>query len=118
MATVSSHVLDSVSGRSAVGIRSQLFQLVSDTERQLVFDVIADQEGRIAEAVAIGDANIGCEFELVFHGAEYFKVQGLASESMVKTVVIRFAMADDQQRYHLPVMLSPHSYSTWWSRQP
>jgi 5-hydroxyisourate hydrolase len=118
MATVSSHILDSVSGKSAAGIRSQLFQLVSDTEKQLVFDVSADREGRIAEAVVIDDANIGCEFELVFHGAEYFKAQGLDSGSMVKTVVIRFAMTDDQQRYHLPVMLAPHSYSTWWSGQP
>ena len=115
MAIVSSHILDSVSGKSAAGIRSQLFQLVSDTERQLLFDVAADNEGRISEAVVIDDTNIGCEFELVFHGAEYFKAQGLDSGSMVKTVVIRFAMIDDQQRYHLPVMLAPHSYSTWWS---
>lgn len=117
MATVSSHILDSVNGRPAVGIRSQLFQLISDTERQLVFEVIADQEGRIAETVSIDDTNIACEFELVFHGAEYFREQGLESASMVSTVVIRFVMGDDQQRYHLPVMLSPHSYSTWWSRQ-
>ena len=115
MATVSSHILDSVSGKPAAGIRSQLFQLVSDTERRLVFDVAADQEGRIAEAVTIDD--IGCEFELVFHGAEYFRAQGLDSGSMVRTVVIRFNMTDAQQRYHLPVMLAPHSYSTWWSGQ-
>ena len=118
MATVSSHILDSVNGKSAAGIRSQLFQLVSDTERRLVFDVCADKEGRIAETVAIDDVNVGYEFELVFHGAEYFKAQGPGSGSMVKTVVIRFNMTDDQQRYHLPVMLAPHSYSTWWSGQP
>jgi hypothetical protein len=58
-----------------------------------------------------------CEFELVFQGADYFKTQGLDSGSMVSTVVIRFNMTDDQQRYHLPVMLAPHSYSTWWSGQ-
>ena len=117
MATVSSHILDSVSGKSAVGIRSQLFQLVSDTERKLVFDVVADQEGRVVEAVVIDDANRGCEFELVFHGIDYFRSQGLDAGSMVKTVVIRFVMGDDQRRYHMPVMLSPHSYSTWWSSQ-
>jgi len=117
MATVSSHILDSVSGKSAVGIRSQLFQLVRGTERKLIFDVAADQEGRVAETVVIDDANSGCEFELVFHGVEYFRSQGLDAGSMVKTVVIRFVMDDDQQRYHMPVMLSPYSYSTWWSGQ-
>jgi len=117
MATVSSHILDSVNGKSAVGIRSQLFQLVSDSERKLIFDVVADQEGRIAETVLIDNANSGCEFELVFHGAEYFRTQGLDAGSMVRMVVLRFVMDGEQQRYHMPVMLSPHSYSTWWSGQ-
>ena len=117
MATVSSHILDSVSGKSAVGIRTRLFRLVNDSERQLLFDVVADREGRIAETVVIDDANSGSEFELVFHAAEYFRAQGLDPGSMVNTVVIRFVMLDDQQRYHMPVMLSPHSYSTWWSGQ-
>ena len=117
MAVVSSHILDSVSGKSAVGIRSQLFQLVSETERKLVFDINADQEGRIAESVTINDANNGSEFELVVHGRDYFGQQGIHATSMVSTVVIRFVMEDDHERYHLPVMLSPHSYSTWWSSQ-
>lgn len=117
MATVSSHILDSVNGRSAVGIRSQLFQLISDTEKRLIFDVVADREGRVVETVMIDDANSGCEFELVFHGSEYFRSQGLDAGSMVKTVVLRFVMDGEQQRYHMPVMLSPHSYSTWWSGQ-
>jgi len=113
MATVSSHILDSVSGKSAVGIRSQLFQL-DGSGKHLVFDVTADDEGRIIETVEINDSNRGSEFELVFHGQDYF-ARSLAADSMVSCVVLRFAMDDDQKRYHLPVMLSPHSYSTWWS---
>jgi 5-hydroxyisourate hydrolase len=115
MAIVSSHILDSVSGKSAVGIRSQLFQLSGASHRQLVFDIAADAEGRISEAVEINDTNRGCEFELVFHGREYFNSQSSGADSMVSCVVVRFVMDDDQKRYHLPVMLSPHSYSTWWS---
>lgn len=115
MATVSSHILDSISGKSAVGIRSQLFELVNAAERHLVFDINADHEGRIVESVEINDANRGREFELVFHTSDYFSGQSVACDSMVRSVVIRFAMDDDQKRYHLPVMLSPHSYSIWWS---
>jgi 5-hydroxyisourate hydrolase len=107
MATVSSHILDSVSGRSARGIRCQLFQLGGETSARLVFDVVADVE--------VDDSVRGREFELVFHGRDYFAAQSLAADSMVKTVVIRFVMDDDAKRYHLPLMLSPHSYSTWWS---
>lgn len=115
MATVSSHILDSVSGDHATGVRCQLFRLNKETDRQLVFDVKADDEGRISESVEIEKANREAKFELVIHNAAYFSMQSIDGDSMVETIVIRFAMNDKHKRYHLPVMLSPHSYSTWWS---
>lgn len=113
MATVSSHVLDSVAGDHAAGIRCQLFQL--GARRQLLFDVRADAEGRIAEVVTIDAANRGAEFELVVFAADYFAARGIKQDAPVTTVVLRLIMDDDARRYHLPIMLSPHSYSTWWS---
>jgi len=111
MAIVSSHILDSVSGHSAVGIRCQLLRLERGVYRQTVFDVLADHEGRISETFAVDDDTKGCEFELVLHAAEYFE----AESAVVPAVVIRFIASDAAKRYHLPVMLAPHSYSTWWS---
>ena len=111
MAIVSSHILDSVSGGSAAGIRCELFRLLADSSKQIVFDVIADVDGRISETVGVEDSAIGGEFELVMHAADYFG----AEKAVVQTVVIRFVIDDADKRYHLPVMLSPHSYSTWWS---
>jgi len=110
MATISSHILDSVSGISAVGIRCQLFQLDGDL-RQPVFDVLADAEGRISETVTVDADDPGSEFELVMHAGDYFG----AIDALVPCVVIRFVIDDDCRRYHMPVMLAPHSYSTWWS---
>ena len=110
MATVSSHILDSVTGKSAAGIRCQLFRLADDA-RQTVFDVQADAEGRIVETVDIDADNLGSEFELVMHAADYFN----AGNATVSCVVIRFCIDDASRRYHMPVMLAPHSYSTWWS---
>ena len=97
MATVSSHILDSVSGKSAAGIRCQLFQIVDNTTRQTVFDVIADAEGRINETVTIDESNVGGEFELVMHAADYFG----ASDAIVPSVVIRLVINDANRRYHL-----------------
>ena len=111
MAIVSSHILDSVSGGSAAGIRCELFQLQADSSKQIVFDVVADAEGRISETVLIDASSNGGEVELVMHAAGYFG----AENAVVPTVVIRFIIDDADKRYHLPVMLSPHSYSTWWS---
>ena len=110
MATVSSHILDSVTGKSAAGIRCQLFRLSGDT-RQTVFDVYADAEGRIGETVDMDTDDPGSEFELVMHAAEYFN----ADNATISCVVIRFSIDDANRRYHMPVMLAPHSYSTWWS---
>jgi 5-hydroxyisourate hydrolase len=110
MAIVSSHILDSVSGRSAAGIRCQLAQLESGAHKQIVFDVIADNEGRISETLPVDDTR-NHEFELVLYAAEYFQ----AESAVVPTVVIRFIASDADKRYHLPVMLAPHSYSAWWS---
>jgi len=111
MAVISSHILDSVSGRSAAGIRCQLLQLQQGEPRQVVFDVTADHEGRISETLPLDEGNIGSEFELVVHAAEYFQ----SETAVVAAVVIRFIVNDADRRYHLPIMLSPHSYSTWWS---
>lgn len=111
MAVISSHILDSVKGRPAAGIRCQLVQLERGGQKQVIFDVAADHDGRISETLAIDDDNIGSEFELVVHAAEYFE----ADSAVVPAVVIRFIASDANRRYHLPVMLAPHSYSTWWS---
>lgn len=112
MVTVSSHILDSATGTHAAGIRCQLFCLAPT--KRLLFDLDADDEGRIAETVDIGEGESDAEFELVIHGADYFAARGLAAASIVKTVVIRFCMENDGKRYHLPVMLSPHSCACWW----
>ncbi len=110
MARVSSHILDSVAGTHAAGIRCELFRL--GPERCRIFDVSADTEGRVAETVKLGEPG---EFELVIHAADYFAARGIGRPTTLTAVVLRFSMDDDTRRYHLPVMLAPHSYSTWWS---
>lgn len=107
MATVSSHILDSITGKSAVGIRVQLVRIIDDSSSETLFDILSDKEGRVVEEVVAQDS----EYELIFHLADYFPVD----PANVKTAVIRFSMPDNEKRYHMPIMLAPHSYSTWWS---
>ena len=115
MSVISSHILDSITGLSAIGIRTQLFKLNPTTENELVFDTISDGEGRIYEMVdVVGDQ----EFELIFHAGAYFETaqHGSDDEHYMPIVVVRFTMKDRQDRYHIPLVLSPHSYTLWWSR--
>ena len=115
MSAISSHILDSITGGSAVGIRVQLFKFNPQIQAELVFDSISDDEGRISETVEV---DVEQEFELVFHSAAYFeRFHGeIDTRQPMQTVVVRFTMNDRLERYHIPLVLSPHSYTLWWSK--
>jgi 5-hydroxyisourate hydrolase len=116
MATVSSHILDSIAGGPAVGIRVVLYKLPGEGGKQKIFDVTTDGKGLIDETVDPGKADKSAQYELVFHSADYFAALDLSTtnHSVMKTVVLRFTMADRNKRYHMPITLAPHSYSVCW----
>ena len=117
MATISSHVLDSVVGSHAAGIRVQCFLLSGDSRTQ-VFDVLANEEGRITEQVkSTGTTE---QYELVFFANDYFAGLSLPTigDPVMTEVVTRLSVNNDDTRYHVPVVLSPHSYTVWWSAAP
>ena len=117
MAVISSHVLDAVKGISAVGIRIELFRLYDANPSQRLFETHSDSEGRISESVAVVGNPADAVYELVFHTGDYFPVTVISEESRhnVQSVVVRISMPDPDARYHIPVVLSPHSYTVWWS---
>jgi 5-hydroxyisourate hydrolase len=115
MAIISSHVLDSVIGDHARGIRIEFYRLDGDVRTQL-FDRVADEQGRIMETVAIDEGDNG-QYELVFHTAVYFAAQPQMPEAgqIMDQVVVRIRVPDVNGRIHIPLVLSPHSYTIWWS---
>ena len=75
MAVISSHVLDSVKGISAAGIRVEFFRLSESHSAQRLFETHSDSEGRISEPVALEDNPVGTIYELVFHTGTIFRLQ-------------------------------------------
>ena len=72
MAIISSHILDSVHGCSASGIRVQCQKIGNRNGDQIVFEVEANEEGRIMEEVSFED--LGEQFyQLIFFSDEYFR---------------------------------------------
>jgi len=120
MATISSHVLDSVIGTHAAGIRVQCFRRDNSDATVLVFDQAANDQGRIAQTIEMSEDRQGVEYELVFHASEYYANQSIPEDGyqIMQTIVLRLDLPDAQGNYHLPIMLSPHSYSVWWSGNP
>ena len=114
MTLISSHVLDSVLGDHAKHIKIVCQQILADGTRKTLFETIADEQGRIAEEVSI-EAGSNCE--MAFQTASYFASQPSipASGQIIDEVVVRFKIPADADKIHIPMMLSPHSYSIWWS---
>ena len=118
MAILSTHTLDSVSGNSAKKVRVQLFRLLGDCEKELVFDTRTNKEGRLSETFYSGGAATE-DYELVFHSGEYLGQKYLQEEKPVlDSVVIRLNVHDFERSYHIPLLIAPHNYTVWWSGTP
>lgn len=114
MGRLSTHVLDTVSGKPAQGVRIDLS--VQDGESwRLVKSVTTNQDGRTDEPLLSGDALQTGHYELLFHIAEYFTRQGaaLSDPPFLDQVPLRFAVADAAGHYHVPLLATPWSYSTY-----
>ena len=112
MGKLTTHVLDTAQGRPASGVPIQLYRL--GNRRELVASAITNEDGRTEAPILDAEQFRPGRFELVFEVADYFAAMGMALSEppFLSDVVIRFAMAADQH-YHVPLLVSPWSYSTY-----
>jgi 5-hydroxyisourate hydrolase len=111
---LSTHALDTYTGKQAAGIRIDLYAVDGDS-RKLIKSVRANDEGRVTENLLNdSDLKVG-RYEIVFHVAEYYKRIGVAQTNpeFRDVVPIRVAIYDDKLRYHVPLYFSPWSYMTY-----
>ena len=114
MAGLTTHVLDVTRGAPAAGVRIELYELTPGGH-SLVADVFTNADGRTdAPLIAAGEARVG-RFELVFHASDYFRRLGVATSNppFLDLIPLRFAIADAKAHYHVPLLVSPWSYSTY-----
>jgi 5-hydroxyisourate hydrolase len=111
---LSTHALDTYTGKQAAGIKIDLY-LVEGDRRKLLKSVRANDEGRVTENLLQGDDLKVGRYELVFHVSEYFKRIGVAQTTpeFLDVVPLRIAIYDAKQRYHVPLYFSPWSYMTY-----
>ena len=114
MAGLTTHVLDTTRGRPAAGVVIELYEL-SEGGRTLAARVTTNADGRTDLAlIPASKARVG-KFELIFHIGDYFRAQGvsLPDPAFLDLVPIRFAVADPKAHYHVPLVATPWSYSTY-----
>ena len=115
MAGLSTHILDTVRGGPAAGVTIELFEIGAAGDRTLLKTVISNADGRTdAPLIAASEARVA-RFELAFHIGAYFRATGAAAAEppFLEVIPIRFAIADPKAHYHVPLLASPWSYSTY-----
>ena len=114
MGKLTTHVLNLTAGTPAAGMRLELHEVGADGLR-LLTQSRTNGDGRCAQPLLDGDSLRVGRYTLTFHVAEYFRAQGLQlpEPPFIDQVVIQFGIADSAQNYHVPLLTSPWSYSTY-----
>lgn len=114
MGKLSTHVLDIAQGQPARGVEVELYA-VEGQGRTLLKSVITNHDGRCDAPLLQGDAMRAGQYELVFAAGDYFARQGLdlPTPRFLDRVIIAFGIADPEQNYHVPLVVSPWAYSTY-----
>lgn len=111
---LSTHVLDNVAGKPAQGVAVSLYE-VGESARSLLAQAVTNADGRTdAPLIGGGPVRIGT-YELQFHVADYFAANGTAQPdpAFLGIVPIRFAVAEAEGHYHVPLLVTPWSYGTY-----
>lgn len=113
MARLTTHVLDTALGRPASGMRVELY--AGTGERRLLAESVTNEDGRCAAPLGEGGTVPPGVYELVFHAGDYFRATGrdLPDPPFIDQVLLRFGIAEADGRYHVPLLVSPWSYSTY-----
>jgi 5-hydroxyisourate hydrolase len=109
MSHLTTHALDTALGTGASGLRVTLFRI--DADATLLGEAVLDERGRatLTEALERG------VYELRFQVGAYHRGLGISlpDPPFLDEVTIRFGVADPRSNYHVPLLVSPYSYSTY-----
>ena len=114
MAGISTHVLDTARGRPIAGVRIDVSILEGGAWR-LLRSVVTNADGRTDTPILPADEARAGQYELAFHVAAYFRDRpGIAEDDVfIDDPVVRFAIADAGQHYHVPMLCAPASFTTY-----
>jgi 5-hydroxyisourate hydrolase len=103
---LTTHVLDTARGRPAAGIPIELARVDGD-RREVLRTLRTNADGRTDEPLLDGGELRAATYELVFDVGGHF------AEGFLDRVPVRFTIADADAHYHVPLLVSPWSYSTY-----
>jgi 2-oxo-4-hydroxy-4-carboxy-5-ureidoimidazoline decarboxylase len=108
-------VLDTQAGRPATGVTIELLELSANGEQRMIARATTNRDGR-TDAPLIGGRPLPIgRYELRFHVADYFAGLGALRDDppFLDVVPVRFAVAEPEGHYHVPLLVTPWSYATY-----
>lgn len=114
MGKLTTHVLDTANGCPAAGMTLRLHRIDGAAVTMLAA-ITLNADGRADKPLLEGDALVAGSYRLVFGVAAYFRARGavLADPPFLNEVPLDFGIADVTANYHVPLLASPWSYSTY-----
>ncbi|SKA83372.1 5-hydroxyisourate hydrolase [Thiothrix eikelboomii] len=117
MGKLTTHVLDTANGCPAAGVKIHLYRCANDGTRTLIKTATTNHDGRCDQPLLTDvELEVG-SWELVFHMGAYFWSKGnpntVSEPPFLDLIPILFGVADPHAHYHVPLLASPWSYSTY-----
>ncbi len=113
MTKLTTHVLDVFSGKPGKGIKVELFFLDGDNRAKITSTILND-DGRSDKPLIGKEKFKNGKYELIFYIGDYFKtITELDELQFLDDVVVRFGISNNKKKYHVPLLVSPWSDSTY-----
>ena len=114
MGQLTTHVLDTANGIPAQGMKVEL-SILQGKAWKVLKSAVTNADGRCKGPLLEGKAMKKGEYRIVFHVAAYFRARGtkLPQPPFLDQVPLRFGIADLSAHYHVPLLCTPWSYSTY-----
>ncbi|MFJ2980842.1 MULTISPECIES: hydroxyisourate hydrolase [unclassified Pseudomonas] len=114
MGRLTTHVLDAAHGCPGSAIKVELYR-VEGQQLELVNTALTNSDGRVDAPLLQGDDYRTGVYQLQFSAGAYYRARGvqLPDTAFLDVVVLRFGIDEKQDHYHVPLLISPYSYSTY-----
>lgn len=111
MSPITTHVLDTSTGRPASGLAVSLESKSGSGDWHALASGVTDDDGRVKTLMAPDTELSAGNYRLIFETGEYFHMRNTAC--FFPQVILTFEIIDTEQHYHVPLLLSPFGYTTY-----
>jgi len=114
MLKISTHTLDATSGTHAANIEVSFFSLDKNFNLTKLCSNVTDNGGRLSFEFELEPNISSDQFQMSFNIGNYFNFNGSGLHASSVNLIVR--LPDPSGHYHLPIIISPHGASLWWSK--